>query len=108
MSYQTPVSLMLSCRQINAEAALLQFQLNEFGLFSFEHFNKFTDRLSGRQRDAIQRIRLEGGEDDENVGDLFEELASYWRDGRDKKLHYKRFLPLGQLRGLKKIVWEYQ
>jgi hypothetical protein len=54
-----PSNLLLICRQINAEAQLLPFELNEFNYRIPEAFKHMLDLLSDRQVNAIKVLRID-------------------------------------------------
>lgn len=54
-----PTKFLPICRQINAEAALIPIQVNEFIYDTPANFHRFVDKLSANQRSSIKQLRMD-------------------------------------------------
>jgi hypothetical protein len=100
------LALLLVCRQIHAEAALLPFHEFQFnlGLDCVNTLNLLMDAFTKKQRETIRHIML----DDYVLSDIFRKMTGYWR-GEDfvvKERPYDSYLILQQLPGLRLVTFE--
>jgi hypothetical protein len=75
-----PSNLLLVCRQINSEAQLLPFELNEFNYRIPETFKQMLDLLSDKQVNAIDVLRM----DTSMFYHVFGDTSELWRGDWDE------------------------
>jgi hypothetical protein len=99
------LTLLVTCRQINAEARLLPFALNEFDGYHWDVHLAMHYRLEDAQVGAITNIRIYIGDDDLNYCFNCDELPTSLVRLSDRFL--STLQTLAHLRGLNKINVEW-
>jgi hypothetical protein len=106
-----PVSLLLVCRQIYADVALLPFQLSEFRIntgMSDHAFHHLLGALTEEQRIAIRHV----SSDALDLSVISDTKREFWENQHDyhrsmnKPLPYEASLPLEKLPGLRLVTIE--
>ncbi|KAH3909048.1 hypothetical protein HBI56_125980 [Parastagonospora nodorum] len=87
-----PYKPLLVCRQINTEAALIPFQVNEFIYNRPDILHGFLNNLSANQRGLIKILRME---EEYCIKVAFEALSEHWE--RYDSLVYDVYNPLAGL-----------
>jgi len=95
-----PTMFLLVCRQVNAEAALIPFQINEFTYGNSDSFHRFVDKLSANQRSSIKLLRM----DCKAFQMAFEALNEFRLTGKHPA--YDVVHPLTKLTGLRYVRGE--
>jgi hypothetical protein len=98
MTKTYPTNLLLVCRQINTEAALIPFQVNKFIYDRPNILNGFLNKLSAIQRGSIKILRIDEGE---GIKFAFEAPSEHRK--RYESLVYDVYNPLAGLTGLQYV-----